>query len=402
MSQRPAIDVWNEYTHAINSHFHDADFEALKLPLVAIAAHSLKSVEPIWPVIIGPPSTGKTELGILPLRQILGTEFISDLSPKSFISGTGNKSGSLLHDTGESGIWLIKDLTTILSKREADMKEVFGYLREIYDGLLNRKVGGKKLKMWEGKITITAACTPYIDRAWNFVNELGDRFIFIRWRRGQGQSQARCAMRQLGGERGIRSHLSGLAKELVEGRLTKVPPLPSLVVQEHIANLSEFCALLRRRVVRDNDSGKRAIIDAPEAEGTGRLAKNLCMLLMFHSAIFEVDPEFDSAGLSLINRVAYETIPSNRFKFLQSLNLTGETDWTDVRKRSGLPKSTVTWIAEELAAQGVISKTGPDEDNDHSFVSYTLSNEISDLWRSIKALTEGTGTKIIEMKSVKK
>lgn len=397
MGKRPAREVWNEYTDAINANFHDADFEALKLPLIAIAAHSLKSVEPVWPIIIGPPSTGKTELGILPLRCITSTEFISDLSPKSFISGTGNRSGSLLHDTGDSGIWLIKDLTTILSKREADMKEVFGYLREVYDGLLNRKVGGKKLKMWEGKITITAACTPYIDRAWNFVNELGDRFIFIRWRRGQGQSQARCAMRQLGGERGIRAHLAALAKELVEGRLITVPPLPSLVIQNHIANLSEFCALLRRRVVRDNDSGKRAIIEAPEAEGTGRLAKNLCMLLMFHSAIFEVAPEEDLAGLALINRVAYETIPSNRFKFLQSLSLTDETEWSDVRKRSGLPKSTISWIADELAAQNVILKTGPDEDSDHSSVTYTVSNEIADLWRSIKALTESSGTKVIDI-----
>jgi len=185
---------------------------------------------------------------------------------------------------------------------------------------------------------------------------------------------------------------------LVEGRLTKVPPLPSLVIQDHIANLSEFCALLRRRVVRDNDSGKRAIIDTPEAEGTGRLAKNLCMLLMFHSAIFEIEPEQDTAGLAFLERIAYETIPSSKLKFMQSLNLSDETDWSDVRKRTQMPKSTINWLAAELSAQGVIERTGPEEDEDHSCVTYTISNEIADLWRSIKAMNAGTGTKIINIR----
>jgi hypothetical protein len=394
---RPASSVWNEYKSVVNSSFHDADFEALKLPLVAVAAHQLQSVEPIWPVIIGPPSTGKTELGILPLRLISSTEFISDLSPKCFIAGAGTKSGSLLHDTGVAGVWLIKDLTTILSKREADMKEVFGYLREVYDGLLNRRVGGKKLKMWEGKVTIVAACTPYIDRAWNFVNELGDRFVFIRWRRGHGQSQARTAMRQLGGERGVRSHLASLVKELVEGRLQVAPPLPSILLQDHIADLAEFCAQMRRRVVRDTPDGKRAIIAVPEAEGTGRIAKNLAMLLIFHAALFETAPEHDAEGMSLITRIAFDTIPENKLKFMQALNLTGDTEWSDVRKRSGLPKSTIGWIADELSAEGVISRFG-DGDDDCASVGYCVSSHIADLWRRIAAPLN-TDSKVIHMRN---
>lgn len=395
---RPALDVWNEYSAIINANFFDADLQALKLPLIAIAAHGLRSSEPIWPIIVGAPSTGKTELGILPLRLITSTEFISDLSPKCFISGMGAKSGSLLHDTGDSGIWLIKDLTTILSKREADMKEVFGYLREVYDGLLNRRVGGKKLKMWEGKITIIAGCTPYIDRAWNFVNELGDRFIFIRWKRGNGQSQAHCAMRQLGGEKGVRAKLATLAKELVEGRLKEVPPLPSMEVRNHIANLTEFCARLRCSVVRDSPEGHRAIIDVPEAEGTGRLAKNLCMLLMFHSSVFELDPAEDSAGIDLITRIAMESIPQNKLKFMKALSLDDDTEWADVRKQSNLPKSTITWLGDGLAAQGIITRYSADDGDDASGVTYRISSDIAELWKTILSRNSGTSTKIISIK----
>lgn len=393
---RPAVTVWHDYQSAIHPSFHDVDFQALKLPLIAIAAHNVLSVEPIWPIIIGPPSTGKTELGILPLRLIPGAEFISDLSPKSFIAGAGSRAGSLLHDTGTSGIWLIKELTTILSKREADMKEVFGYIREIYDGLLNRRVGGKKLKMWEGKVTICAACTPYIDRAWNFVNELGDRFIFMRWRRGQGQAQARAAMRQLGGERGIRAQLSELVRELVVGRITRVPPLPSLMLQDYIADLAEFCAQLRRHVVRDSPEGKRAIISVPEAEGTGRLAKTMCMLLMFHSALFELKPEDDLEGQAFITRVALDTIPDSKMRFMQALDLGTDTEWADVRKRSNLPRSTINWIADELVAQGTITRHG-EGDDDCAVVSYCVSNEIETLWRRIKSASSGTSINVIEM-----
>lgn len=397
MSRRAASAVWSDYQSIITANYHDADFQALKLPLIAAAAHNLHSVEPIWPVIIGPPSTGKTELGILPLRTIPKTEFISDLTPKAFIAGAGGKAGSLLLSTGASGIWLIKDLTTILSKREVDMKEVFGYLREVYDGLLNRKVGGRKLSMWEGKITIVAACTPYIDRAWNFVNELGDRFVFMRWRRGHGQSQARAAMRHLGGERGIRSQLAELVKELVDCRIPGPPPLPSPSIQDHIANLSEFCAQMRRRVVRDTAEGRRAIIATPEAEGTGRLAKNLCMLLMFHSALFEVAPEEDLEGLRFISRVALDTIPESKLRFMESLDLGGDTEWADVRKRTGMPRSTISWIADELIAQGTIAKHGDGED-DCALVTYCVSNEIADLWRMIRATLDGSSTKILPFK----
>lgn len=393
---RAALAVWNDYVSLLQSNFHDPDIEALKLPLVACAAHNLHQAAPIWPVIIGPPSTGKTELGILPLRSLPITEMISDINPKAFLAGKGDKSGSLLRDTGSSGIWLFKDLTTILSKREADMKEVFAYLREVYDGALSRRVGGKKLPMWEGKVTIIAACTPYIDRAWNFVNELGDRFVFIRWRRGDGLHQARCAMSRLGGRNGLRSELSTLVKELVHDRIRKVPPLPSIQIREQLAYLAELCALLRRRVVRDNPEGKRAIIEVPEAEGTGRLAESMLQLVAFHAALFDRD-EATQDDLALPIRVAIDTIPAGRYKFLSAMDLDGDTEPNEIRRTTGMPKSTVSWIAEELAAQGVIEKHG-DIDDDCAIVTYCISNEIRDLWKRALAPTTSSSTNVVEMK----
>ena len=109
--------------------------------------------------------------------------------------------------------------------------------------------------------------------------------------------------------------------------------------------------------------------------------------------MFEIDPLEDIDGMKLITRIAFDTIPSNRRKFIEALDLHGDTEWSEVKKRSKLPNSTINWIATELLAQDVIERFG--EEEGAGCVSYRLSNEMRELCQAIKVKNEGSGTKII-------
>ncbi len=68
-------------------------------------------------MVVGPPSTGKTEICIRPFENMRPNVFPQgDITPKAFLSGKGDRAGSLLHRIGKSGILLFKDFGTISSK----------------------------------------------------------------------------------------------------------------------------------------------------------------------------------------------------------------------------------------------------------------------------------------------
>ena len=87
----------------------------------AVAAHWL-DCSPVWLMLIGPPSSAKTELIVL-LRQLKHVHFLSDLSPNTLASGFNvmprTKEPSLLSKL-TNHVLAIKELTTMLSKRAED------------------------------------------------------------------------------------------------------------------------------------------------------------------------------------------------------------------------------------------------------------------------------------------
>ena len=92
--------------------------------------------DPVWMMLIGPPSSAKTEL----LRSFDGHEnayFLSSLTPSTLVSGMPQKKNmedpSLLLKLDDK-LLVVKDFTSILSMRSESQQEIIAQLREIYDG----------------------------------------------------------------------------------------------------------------------------------------------------------------------------------------------------------------------------------------------------------------------------
>ena len=371
-------ETWTELISHLNQWFYKPDLEALEIVLSAVAAHYVPQTDPIWLFIIGPASTGKTAITINPLYGIKNAYPVSDLSPKAFLSGRGPKRNSLLHRVGESGILLFKDFTTVISKRENDRMEVASHLREIYDGSFSRDTGTGKVPTWKGKITVIAACTPAIERAWGIMHELGERFIHVRWPRQSGPELIEMAQKQIGHEKMIEARSQKLVRAILD-RTTRVKPTPlTKMAMEKLEPFSELLAQLRCRVIRDSSHGARRIIDVPEPEAPTRIYKALDLLVRFHAQIFH-GGTVTSDSLRIARRIVIDSVPKARTSILLCIPNGSYQSRTDLTKMTKMPYSTVAWNLEEMVALGVLTEEIT-RSGDNENINYRLTESFDDLW----------------------
>jgi len=120
----------------VKKHLLLDDYRVVDIILAVVIANLFKT-DPLWMLIIGASSTAKTEL-LAALEGLPMMFFLSDLTTNTLISG--KKDASLLPKLDKK-IMVMKDFTTILSKRPDDLKMIMGHLREVYDGKLTKAYG---------------------------------------------------------------------------------------------------------------------------------------------------------------------------------------------------------------------------------------------------------------------
>ena len=110
------------------------DHGAVLVALAGIVANYATG-DPVWPLLVGPPGCGKSEI-ISALTGAPGVWSLSSLTPQTLLSGFERKGtpASLLLQIGEFGILAFKDLTTVLTMHREARAQIVGQLREVADG----------------------------------------------------------------------------------------------------------------------------------------------------------------------------------------------------------------------------------------------------------------------------
>ncbi len=151
-------------------------------PVIAVAATvvaNLAAGDPVWFLLIGPPSGGKTEI----LSACLNLNYIvpaATITEAALLSGTAkreraqNATGGLMRQIGDFGILLAKDFTSVLSQNMDTAKAAMAAMREVFDGRWDRPVGaeGGRVLHWVGKCGFIGGATPSYDRYGAVVNAL--------------------------------------------------------------------------------------------------------------------------------------------------------------------------------------------------------------------------------------
>jgi hypothetical protein len=301
------------------------------IPLVVAVANALPG-EPIWLVIVAPPSSGKSDL-IMGVSGIKGAYALSSLTPRTFASGLrkadNGKAPSLLDRLSAANKWLLtfKDLGTVQNLSPNDRNEVWGQLREIYDGQFDKAFGTGEEVHWHGKLGLLAGATPRIDEASRWSVELGERFVYFRPTVPAPERVARKA-REAAGKEGERRAALKLAYASGFARATNMWQVMQRKGDDALApeavpvvdGLAQFIAEARRPVKRERANYDTSFQVAPP-EGPGRLTKIFTQL--HRGAMIVLGGDLEAAN-RLVIRVAVDSIPGKRRDVLRQFSVTPE------------------------------------------------------------------------------
>jgi Domain of unknown function (DUF3854) len=225
------------------------DLEAVRVALAAVVANRMPG-DPVWLLVVAPPSSGKTEL----LMATLGPPdvlLIGRVTCPALLSGTPTKeqhasaTGGLLRQIGERGMLVSKDFGSVLAMKYDARAEVLQAMRDIYDGHYDRPIGadGGRHLIWKGFCGFIAGCTEAIDSHHGVIAQLGDRFVTIRMDLAYDtEPQAQKAITDVNVEPqmraeladvvgGLLGHLSGSWLKIDDEGRNKLARYPALVVR---------------------------------------------------------------------------------------------------------------------------------------------------------------------------
>lgn len=172
-----------------NHWLHIENPQTLYTIAAAKISHKLPG-DPIWLMLIGPSSDGKSE--ILKAFTQQGEHNLDDLTSHTFITGYTSKKTDHIPQYAErlaNSIWYIYDMSILLNKGYEERGEILSQLRMIYDGRVTKPFGTKTvISVDTPNNTLIAGSTPAIDATILEDQIMGTRFM--TWRTETGNRQA--------------------------------------------------------------------------------------------------------------------------------------------------------------------------------------------------------------------
>jgi len=393
---------WQALTSFIRQWYYEPDIQALGVLLSVAHAHYSLNDMPVWALALGEPGSGKTELmmqvlsGFAPVGQDgripivksspsaphTNVYILDDLSDKTLLSGFQkrgkiNPRNSLLHLLGNSILFLMPDFTLFLSKRKEVQEEIMGNLRRVWDGHLTKTLGnmdGQRLEWGPGaKATIIGAATPAIETRWSINNDLGNRFLIVRWRTGRSRiDMARYANRQIGKREYIRTEIRKLARMFIAGARTAEPA--SEEQTDNLIRLATVVAEMRRSVER-NMRGE--IVSVSDAEAPTRISMAMGQTARAHAGLFARERP-NEEDLKIARRLGLDTIPEGRRKIVDAVAASRALSMGDLARELRQTIQTLKYNVNELEALGILEVvSGKDNGVPDSIM---LDPEFRSLW----------------------
>jgi hypothetical protein len=332
---------------------------------LAVAASAALDGDPLWGMLIGPSSSGKTE-AIRALDTL--AEPVDEITAPALLSWTHGRRPQptgVLTRIGTRGLITVGDFSTVLATSDRGGRDqLFALLRRVYDGQVTRDLGNAPVPLrWSGRLTLLAACTPAIDNYASHADQLGPRWLYYRLAAASTTAKratSRKARLRAGQLASSRRQVAELTGRLVAAAHRKVGSVRlSSVAAEHLDDLAIVCCY-GRAVVPRNAYGRREIEGLAIVEEPPRLVAQLVLLARGLLALGLQEP----AAVALCRRAALDSMPAVRRGLLQVLADAEEVTVSEAARRVGCHRHVARLALEELAAIGLAACPGLDEDLD--------------------------------------
>lgn len=342
------------------AYLHLPDPSNLYVLMGAVAANMIEG-SPVWLMMVGPPSCGKSEL-LNSLLAVPGMVEAADIATEAaFLSGSPRKdraedaTGGLLRQVGDAGGLILNDFTSVISKPQDKVSTIMGVFREAFGGRWTRHIGGEggRAISWTGKLALFAGCTGAIDSQHRLSAELGERWIY--WRFIEKDSYFAEAMMALSnGRNGWRDDIREMVKDFLDEvglSFRSMIPRRDMTNSErlHIYELASVASRCRSAVSRDNHS--KEILGAREGELEIRLSAVLAQLMIGMDHIGVPSAMY----WKLLNKIAMDSMPRTRKLIVESV----AAEPLSVEELQGVLRcslSVVKRIVEDLEVHEVVRR----------------------------------------------
>jgi|GEM_PF-1281583 DNA-binding transcriptional ArsR family regulator len=380
----------------VKEHFSIEEDYNIEGPVCAV----LSSYLPNEPDIIGivQPSGGlKTEI----LRMFGESENqfcypLSSVTENTFVSGFDKNLDTTPLLRGRPII--VKDLTTLLSKREDTRSAIFADFREITDGYIRKEFGsGVKKEYHNIHSSLIFGSTPAIEHYYSLYSNLGARMVFLKPHNDPKKAREQSRKNQ-GKIKQIREELNEAMLSFLDFQLRRLDSegLPELTdeMAEQIGEYCDFLAVARYPVHYDHRGEADQV---PTPEFPTRLNNTISKLAQVHAFIFERG-EVGEADREFALRICADNVPIVRAKILLALK-EGWLTTSEISERCDISTKTLNRKLSELQALGICDymsgKTAGAESDYYDGRSnhYKLSSQWVDIVQKYRpAICKGVGT----------
>lgn len=366
----------NELKAEVQKYQYFEDTSIIDVSLASIIANRLRLGDPIWLVIIGASSGGKSQI----LRPLALTDEkflhrIDDVTENTFLSGAkvkGDEPVSLLLRIGSQGIIVISDFTVIMSKSPETRTTILSQFRMIYEGEMTKYSGNSaKPIRWPatgtGYLGVLAGSTPSIYGHFEDVADMGERFIYFRMRELDAKKATDLALSRtvFGGE--LDKILATLYGEYIMDVVRNVDVSKIVITPEVRERLVEVAMFAERVRTTAHKEWRGELIDKiPVPAYPMRIALQLTSIVKGLAAIKLHETgscNFNEEDLSVIDWIAYSLANEEKracLKIVASVAYDIKVSTTTVADMIGLDTKIVRVILQNLASVGVLDRNGSD------------------------------------------
>jgi hypothetical protein len=285
--------------YAYKKWLHLPSVEMIDVLYGTIIANRLDG-DPLWMFFVAPPGGTKTEL-LMTVSGCKAIETMSSLTPHTLVSGMtleGGIDASLLPKLNNKVV-IVKDFTTILNMNQTQRDEIFGILRDAYDGEFSKPFGNSQWKKYKSKFGLIAGVTYSIEKYLSEHTAMGERLLrysmpiddSIKGRK----EYIRRAMGNVTMEVKMREELRKISSEALDFDYGDPPEIPE-DLGEKIIGMSQLVCMLRGIV--DRDKYTKEVLHSPFVEVGTRIAKQFCKLgygiAMFKRKKVMTESEYDT------------------------------------------------------------------------------------------------------------
>jgi hypothetical protein len=357
---------------------------------------------PIWMFLVAPPGGAKTEIiGSLSLCD--QTYMTSSLTPHALISGANfkNMPDPSLIPRLDGRVMVVKDFTSILSMRDADKDEIFGILRDAYDGRCGKVFGTGVERNYRSRFTILAAVTPRIYDLSSQHQSLGERFLKFSSGHNLKHTSERDIIRRaidnINRETEMKWQLSDVVRAFMDDCLVwassldlEESPYIDEDFKERLIYLGMFGARLRGTVSRD--SYRHDIMTSrPSAEVGSRLGIQLAKFVK-SLALIHRHEECGEEEYRIVKKIVLDTIPQRVEDMVRTLMIDCPNDddtltTQELARSTRYPLATVSRLVQDLHVLDIVRRSGTSYRHHWSLSTYVRGCiEKSGLYRTEEEL----------------